>query len=99
MGFDDSTMNEYINDIRIGKLYKNNKDKIDISQITQNNKFRFDHANEKYNSWIADKHKINDFFLKDSVTQNKNFLLKLLFILDDIKNFLKTIMKRNYYKY
>ena len=99
IGFDDSTMNEYINDIRIGKLYKNNKDKIDISQITQNNKFRFDHANEKYNSWIADKHKINDFFLKDSVTQNKNFLLKLFFILDDIKNFLKTIMKRNYYKY
>lgn len=99
VGFDDSTMNEYINDSRVGKLYINDKTKIDTSYIVQNNKFRFDFAKEKYNSWLKDKSKINQFFLKETKNKNKNFFLRLVFILDDIKNFFKTIMKRNYYKY
>ena len=99
VGFDDSTMNEYINDSRIGKLYKKDKAKIDINYIMQNNKFRLNYANEKYNSWLSDKNQINDFFLKENNKKNNNFFLKLVFIIDDIKNFFKTVMKRNYYKY
>ena len=100
LGFNDATMNEYIKDERVGKLYSDTATKIDVSYITKNSNFRNEYANKKYNSWLKDKDEINRFFLKEYIKKrNINLFLKIIFILDDIKNFVKTIMKRNYYKY
>jgi glycosyltransferase involved in cell wall biosynthesis len=99
IGFDDSTMNEYITDKKIGCLFKNNIIKLNKNDVIDNIHFRHEYAEQKYQLWLIDKNKINEFILKEQKEVNVNFFVKSIFWIDDIKYFIKSILKKNIFKY
>ncbi len=99
VGFNDSTMNEYIVDKRIGTFISKDNKKIDIDNVLSNKKFRLNHAKSKYDLWIDQKNQLNNFLLKKKNKKSKNILYKIIFFIDDLKELVKTILKKNIYKY
>ena len=84
VGFNDSTMNEYIVDEKIGFLFdsKNNK-KIKLQNIIDNYKYRIENANFKYNEWNKNKKKIIDFFEEKNELVRKYHFIPL-FMIDNL---------------
>jgi len=99
IGFDDATMNEYITNKKIGALFKNDIIELSKNDIIDNTQFRYDYAVQKYELWLKDKNKINNFILKEQKKNNTNFFVKIIFCIDDIKYFLKSLFNRNIFKY
>ena len=64
IGYNDSTMNEYINESNIGFLFDETTDeKININNILDHYEARKLNAENKYNNWL-NKRKIFYLFLK-----------------------------------
>ena len=73
LGFNDSTMNEYIKNEKIGFLFPTNK-KINIKFIKKFFNYRVTDNNSNYNKWQKDRLKILKFFNKrNNRTKNINF--------------------------
>ena len=98
IGFNDSTMNEYIFDNKIGKLFQNSKIKIDKNDVINFSKYRLDNAEKKFLSWAKEKNNINKFVTERQKKVEENIFLKVIFITDNIKNIIKAIFKKNIYK-
>lgn len=94
IGYDDSTLNEYLVDSKIGKLFKDNKVKIDHKDILDSNNYRLEYARKKFLSWEKEKNLINSFIFKETKVNKLNLLVKLSFLIDDLKNFIKSILNR-----
>ena len=92
-------MNEYIKDNKIGFIFdKNTKDKINSSNITQNYDYRKNYSKKSYNRWIDEKEKIIPLLKKENIIINK-FYYYPLFLLDDIKFFVKKLLNINFFYY
>ena len=79
--------------------YENTIKKINFSNVIQNYEFRKKNAELNYNKWVLEKKKIIPLLKKKNKYIKKPIFL-LLFIIDDIKFFIKKIFKINfYYKY
>jgi len=99
VGFNDATMNEYIENNKIGYLFEKNKlFKIKKEDIINNYDYRIKFATLKYDEWKYQKQQIIEFFLRPK-SKKKYSLLNLLFIFDDIKFYLKTLLKKNKFIY
>ena len=73
LGFNDSTMNEYIKNEKIGFLFPTNK-KINIKFIKKFFNYRVTDNNSNYNKWQKDRLKILKFLNKrNNRTKNINF--------------------------
>ena len=63
VGYNDSTMNEYINQSNMGFLFDETTDqKINIENITNHYEARKLNAVDKYNKWLNEKKDILPFF-------------------------------------
>jgi hypothetical protein len=89
---DDSTMNEYILDEKIGFLINKNKS-INYSNIINHSNYRMIFAKNGYLEWENKKNEILRFFEKKLVSVKKNLFIELLFLLDLIKYYLKKNLK------
>ena len=99
VGYNDSTMNEYIKDNKIGFIFdKNTKDKINSSNITQNYDYRKNYSKKSYNRWIDEKEKIIPLLKKENIIINK-FYDYPLFLLDDMKFLVKKLLNINFFYY
>ena len=73
LGFNDSTMNEYIKNKKIGFLFPTNK-KVNTKFIKKFFNYRVINNNSNYNKWQKDRLKILKFFnKKNNRTKNINF--------------------------
>lgn len=91
---DDSTMNEYITNQKIGYLInKKNKEKINYDEIMNEGVYRKSIAKNGYINWLKEKDSIINFFLNRSSYQNKSFLIRILFKLDLLKFYIKKIIR------
>ncbi len=96
VGYNDSTMNEYILNDKIGFIFdEETKDKIDLDNVIKNYDFRNENAKVNHNKWQEDKKKIIPLLEKDT-PKVKRIQFFLLFLLDDIKFFLKKLFKFNF---
>ena len=93
---DDSTMNEYIKDEKIGFLIKkkNNK-KIDYNNIVNNVNYRIQFAKDGYSQWLRQKNEILIFFLSALNKKKKNLIIEILFFLDFLKFYTKNFFRVN----
>ena len=99
VGYNDSTMNEYIKDNKIGFIFdKNTKDKINSSNITLNYDYRKNNYKKSYNRWMDEKEKIIPLLEKENIIINK-FYDYPLFLLDDIKFLVKKLLNINFFYY
>ncbi len=99
VGYNDSTMNEYIKDNKIGFIFdKNTKDKINSSNITLNYDYRKNYSKKSYNRWMDEKEKIIPLLEKENIIINK-FYDYPLFLLDDIKFLVKKLLNINFFYY
>ena len=89
---DDSTMNEYILDEKIGFLINNNK-LINYNNIINHNNYRMLFAKNGYLEWKNKKNEILTFFKKKLTFVKKNLFIEILFLLDLIKHYLKNKLK------
>ena len=91
---DDSTMNEYITNQKIGYLInkKDNK-KINYDEIINGTEYRESSAKNGYLNWSKQKNNIIDFFLNPLDIKNKNFFTKILFLFDLLKFYLIKIIR------
>jgi len=97
VGYNDSTMNEYISNNKIGFIYdENTNKKINIKNIVNNYKYRNISAKLNYDKWTRDKNKIIPLLKAESKIVKK-IHFSLLFILDDFKCFIKKIFNINFY--
>ncbi len=97
VGYNDSTMNEYINDNKLGFLFDEKSDqKIDINYILNNFEYRRRKAEQKYNDWTAEKKNILPFVLKKPNIYKKT-KINLLFLISDLNFLLKRILRINYF--
>ena len=96
VGYDDSTMNEYILNNKIGFIFdEQTKDKINLNDVVKNYDLRNENAKINHDKWQEDKKKIIPLLERD--THNvKQAHFFLLFLLDDIKFFLKKLFKFNF---
>ena len=94
IGYDDSTLNEYILNSKIGKLFKKEKIKINHKDILDSNNYRLENAKEKFISWEKEKKLINSFISKESKSNELSSFIKLSFLFDDLKNFIKSFLRR-----
>ena len=90
---DDSTMNEYITDKKIGFLINKNEKLIDNNDVVNNVNYRIQFAHNGYLQWCKQKNEIMDFFLSNLNVGNKNWFTEILFFLDFIKFYIKKIFK------
>ena len=97
VGFNASTLNEYITDQKIGFLFDEKSiNKIDINNIIENYEFRKSIAQENYVNWLGQKKKILPFF-NNKLNLRKKLSFKLLFLVSDINFLLKKILRINYF--
>ncbi len=97
VGFNASTLNEYITDQKIGFLFDEKSiNKIDINNIIENYEFRKSIAQENYVNWLGQKKKILPFF-NNRLNLRKKLSFKLLFLVSDINFLLKKILRINYF--
>tara|TARA_Y100000590_G_scaffold353583_1_gene406559 strand:+ start:318 stop:1331 length:1014 start_codon:yes stop_codon:yes gene_type:complete len=90
LGYNESTMNEYIENNKIGFLFPNKK-KIEISLIKKYFNYRLKNNNLNYNKWQKDKLKILKFFNKKTdKTKVKNISLVTIYI----EYYLRLIVRR-----
>ena len=89
---DDSTMNEYILDEKIGFLINSNK-LINYNNIINHNNYRMLFAKNGYLEWKNKKNEILTFFEKKLTFVKKNLFIEILFLLDLIKHYLKKKLK------
>ena len=91
---DDSTMNEYITDNKIGFLIsKKNEKIIDYNNIVNNVNYRIQFAKNGYLQWLEQKNEIISFFSNNLNKKKKNLLIEILFFLDLIKFYIKKFYK------
>jgi glycosyltransferase involved in cell wall biosynthesis len=82
----DSTMNEYIKNNKIGFLVdQNTKKKINISEIIKSKTYRKINARKIFIKWNKDKKKILKFSNKVSSNKNNKYLKRILFFDDYLK--------------
>ena len=82
----DSTMNEYIKNRKIGFLInKNTKTKINISNIINAKAYRKINSKKMFQKWIRDKNKIIKFSEKISLNKNDKYLNRIIFFDDYLK--------------
>ena len=92
---DDSTMNEYITDNKIGFLInENNKKLINYDDVINNVNYRIQFAKEGYVKWSEEKNKIMNFFLRNLDKVKKNLFIEALFFLDIMKFYIKKFYKK-----
>ena len=73
---DDATMNEYINDKRVGFLIsKENQGKIDYGDIINNTNHRIQFAKKGYLQWLEQKNEIINFFLSHVNKKKQNLFI------------------------
>ena len=97
VGYNDSTMNEYISNNKIGFIFdKKTKNKIGLDDVIKNYDFRDDNAKINFNKWQEDKKKIIPLLEKDTHNVKKIHFFPLFF-LDDIKFILKKLFQLNSY--
>jgi len=89
---DDSTMNEYILDEKIGFLINNEKS-INYNNIINHNNYRMLFAKDGYLKWKNKKNEILIIFEKKLVPVKKNLFIELLFLLDLMRYYLKKFLK------
>jgi len=97
VAYNDSTMNEYVNNNKLGFIFDDKtKDKVNINYILDNYNFRCKTAQNNYEKWILDKKKIISLLNKESKKIHK-FHFYPLFLIDNIKFFIKKIFKINFH--
>ena len=97
IGYNDSTMNEYINESNIGFLFDETTDKkININNILDHYEARKLNAENKYNNWLNKKKDILPLF-KKKPTISKKITDRILFMINDINYLFKKILKINYF--
>ena len=80
VGYNDSTMNEYISNNKIGFIFdKKTKNKIGLDDVIKNYDFRNDNAKINYNKWQEDKKKIIPLLEKDTHNVKKIHFFPLFF--------------------
>jgi len=97
VGYNDSTMNEYIINKKVGFIFdENTNKKINMKSITKNYEYRKKYAMVNYDKWSQNREKIIPLLKK----KNRK-IIKIhfypLFILDDIKFFIKKIFNINFF--
>ena len=86
----DSTMNEYITDKKIGFfINKKNEKLIDYNDIINNVNYRIQFAKNGYLQWFKQKNEIINFFSRRVKKKKKNLFLEILFFLDIVKYYIK----------
>ena len=91
---DDATMNEYINDKRVGFLIsKENQGKIDYGDIINNTNHRIQFAKKGYLQWLEQKNEIINFFLSHVNKNKQNLFIEILFFLDLVRFYIKKLYK------
>tara|TARA_B100000963_G_scaffold361633_1_gene398289 strand:- start:2196 stop:3233 length:1038 start_codon:yes stop_codon:yes gene_type:complete len=99
VGYNDSTMNEYIKDNKIGFIFdENTRDKLNSEYIIKNYEYRKKNSEKSYNIWKIEKEKIISLLEKENMKINKISFYPL-FLLDDIKFLLKKIFNINFFYY
>ena len=98
VGYNDSTMNEYVTNEKIGYLFDNNAKKINIQNILNEYEFRILNSELNYTKWLSQKDEIIPFFNKKN-NINKKKLLDYFLIYDDFKFFVKKILNKNRFLY
>jgi len=97
VGYNDSTMNEYISDEKIGFIYDEKTiDKINYKNIIQYYEHRKKNAEFNYNKWTQDKKKIIPLLKKENKLVKKLGYYPL-FLIDDIKFVIKKIWNINFF--
>ena len=97
---DDSTMNEYITDKRIGFLINKKNDKlIDYNDIINSVNYRIQFAKNGYLQWLKQKNEIINFFSSNLNKGKKNLFTEILFFLDFIKFYIKKFYKPIFNRY
>ena len=93
---DDSTMNEYITDRKIGFLINKKKENsIDYNDIINSVNYRTQFAKNGYLQWLKQKNEIINFFLNNLNKRKKNWFTEILFFLDFIKFYIKKLFKHH----
>lgn len=98
IGFNDSTMDEYITDEKIGYLFNNDANKININNILNEYEFRLSNSELNYSKWLSQKNEIIPFFNKEDLINNKK-LIDYFLIYDDFKFYFKKILDKNRFLY
>jgi hypothetical protein len=99
VGYNDSTMNEYISDNKIGFIFdKNTKEKLNLIDIVDNYDYRKRNAQLNYEKWTESKKKIVPMLKEETKKINKIHFLPL-FLIDDLKFLIKKIFKINFFYY
>ena len=99
VGYNDSTMDEYITDKKIGFIFdEKTTEKINTNDIINNYAYRKKYAELSYGKWNQSKKKIIPFLKKDT-KKIKKIQFFLLFLLDDIKFLIKKIFNINFFYY
>lgn len=97
VGYNDSTMNEYISNNKIGFIFDETTiKKINTKDIINNYKYRNTYAKLNYDRWNKDKKKIIPLLKrKPKIVKKIHFFP--LFLLDDLKFFIKKLFNINFY--
>ncbi len=99
VGYNDSTMNEYISDKKVGFIFdEKTAEKINTKDIIENYEHRKKYAELNYNKWIQDKKKIIPLLKEETKTIKKMHFFPL-FLIDDIKFLIKKIFSINFFYY
>ena len=97
VGYNDSTMNEYVRDKKTGFIFdEKSEKKIDANDIIENYQYRKKYAELSYNEWVINKKKILPLMNKETKKINKIHFIPL-FLLDDFKFLIKKIFNINFF--
>ena len=99
VGYNDSTMNEYVSDKKVGFIFdENTTEKINTKDIIENYEHRKKYAELNYNKWNQNKKKIIPLLKKETKIIKKIHFFPL-FLIDDIKFVIKKIFNINFFYY
>ena len=96
VGYDDATMNEYILMKKLVLYNEKVLNQVKAENIIDNYDFRIKNANLKYAEWNDSKRKILNFFDEKNELVKRIYFIPL-FLLDDLKYYLKKIFRINFY--